>query len=227
MKSISVFKNGANVISVPCNCVAKVCDSCPRYGICNFRAMIMIKNRQIMKGLIIALLLMLAAGASASGAVPQDRQTRKAIDAAEDSVRFAATVEVMKNMDFVLEADRLVLSRGQNVLVNSMVNFVSVKGDKAVIQVAPFSGPGANGVGGVTVDGSISDLEYRVSKKGNVTLSMYVSGAVASCKVTFSLPKGGTRATVRIDPNYSSDDISLVGEIVPTAMSRVYEGLSL
>ena len=170
---------------------------CGWYGICIFR----VENKKgetVMKRMIIALMLVLAAGMSASAAMPQSRQDRKAMQAAEDSVRFAATVETMKNMDFVLEADRLVLSRGQNVLVNSMTNFVSV-----------------------------NDLQYRVSKKGNVTLSMYVSGAVASCKVTFSLPKGGTTATVRIDPNYSSNDISLVGRIVPTALSHVYEGLSL
>ena len=108
-----------------------------------------------------------------------------------------------------------------------MVNFVSVKGDRAVIQVAPFNGPGANGVGGVTVDGNVSDVEFRINKKGDVSLSMYVSGSVASCKVSFSLPKNGTRATVRINPNYSSNDVSLVGTIVPTAFSRVYEGQSL
>lgn len=180
-----------------------------------------------MKGMIIALMLALTAGVSASGAVPQDRQTRRAMQAYEDSVRFAATVETMKNMDFVLEADRLVLKRGENVLVTSMTNFVSVKDDRAVIQVAPFSGPGVNGVGGVTVDGRISEVDFRVSRKGAVSLSMYVSGAVVSCKVTFTLPKNGTTATVRIDPNYSSNDISLVGRIVPTELSTVYEGLSL
>lgn len=180
-----------------------------------------------MKGMIIALMLALTAGVSASGTVPQDRQTRRAMEAAADSVKFAATVETMKNMDFVLEADRLVLKRGENVMVTSMVNFVSVKGDRAVIQVAPFNGPGANGVGGVTVDGNVSDVEFRINKKGDVSLSMYVSGSVASCKVSFSLPKNGTRATVRINPNYSSNDVSLVGTIVPTAFSRVYEGQSL
>ena len=126
-----------------------------------------------------------------------------------------------------VEADRLVLKRGENVMVTSMTNFVSVKDDRAVIQVAPFSGPGVNGVGGVTVDGRISEVDFRVSRKGAVSLSMYVSGAVASCKVTFTLPKNGTTATVRIDPNYSSNDISLVGRIVPTELSTVYEGLSL
>lgn len=186
-----------------------------------------IKKETDMKGMIIALMLALTAGVSASGAVPQDRQTRKAMQAYEDSIRFAATVESMRNMDFVLEADRLVLKRGENVMVTSMTNFVSVKDDRAVIQVAPFSGPGVNGVGGVTVDGNISDVDFRVSRKGTVSLSMYVSGAVASCKITFTLPKNGTTATVRIDPNYSSNDISLVGRIVPTELSTVYEGLSL
>ena len=197
--------------------------ACLRYGICIFGG----ESNKDMKGMIIALMLALTAGVSASGAVPQDRQTRRAMQAYEDSVRFAATVETMKNMDFVLEADRLVLKRGENVLVTSMTNFVSVKDDRAVIQVAPFSGPGVNGVGGVTVDGRISEVDFRVSRKGAVSLSMYVSGAVASCKVTFTLPKNGTTATVRIDPNYSSNDISLVGRIVPTELSTVYEGLSL
>ena len=179
-----------------------------------------------MKGVIV-FLMMLTACMSESGAVPQDRKARKAMEAAEDSVMFVATVETMKAMNFVLEADRLVLKRGENVLVSSLTNFVSVKGDRAVIQVAPFSGPGVNGVGGVTVDGTITDVEYRVSKKGNVTLSMYVSGAIASCKLSFSVPKNGTRATVRVFPNYSSKDISLVGRIVPAELSKVYEGLSL
>ena len=127
-----------------------------------------------MKRMILACMLMLAAGISAAGAVPQDpdRKTRRAIEAAQDSARYAATVETIKNMDFVLEADRLVLKRGENVLVQSDINFVAVKGDRAVIQVAPFSGPGANGVGGVTVDGNISDVELRTDRRGNLTLSM-------------------------------------------------------
>ena len=180
-----------------------------------------------MKGMIIALMLALTAGVSASGAVPQDRQTRKAMQAYEDSVRFAATVESMRNMDFVLEADRLVLKRGESVLVQSDINFVAVKGDKAVIQVAPFSGPGVNGVGGITVDGNVSDVEMYTDRRGNLTLSMYVSGSVAACSLTVILPKGGFTATARIDPTYSGDDISLVGEIVPAEASRVYQGMTL
>ncbi len=182
-----------------------------------------------MKRMILACMLMLAAGISAAGAVPQDpdRKTRRAIEAAQDSARYAATVETIKNMDFVLEADRLVLKRGENVLVQSDINFVAVKGDRAVIQVAPFSGPGANGVGGVTVDGNISDVELRTDRRGNLTLSMYVSGSVAACSLTVVLPKGGFTATARINPTYSGNDISLVGEIVPTKVSRVYQGMTL
>lgn len=54
--------------------------------------------------------------------------------------------------------------------VNSNTNFVSVKGDKAVVQVAfniPVGGP--NGIGGVTVDGSVSDYEVKTDKRKSFT----------------------------------------------------------
>ena len=61
-----------------------------------------------------------------------------------------------------MEADHVVFKYGNMAYVNSNTNFVSVKGDKAVVQVAfniPVSGP--NGIGGVTVDGSVSDYEVK------------------------------------------------------------------
>lgn len=182
-----------------------------------------------MKGMILSFVMLLATGVSAAGALPQnlDRNARRAIAAKEDSLRSAVALNALTNMDFVLEADRLVLKRGENVIVQSEINFVSVKGDKAVIQVAPFSGPGANGVGGVTVEGNISDVELKTDRRGNTTLSMYVSGSVAACHLIVNLPKGGLTATARIDPTFSSNDITLVGGIVPTEQSRIYQGNTL
>lgn len=172
-------------------------------------------------------MLLLVTVGSVAGAVPQDRKARKAMEAAKDSARAAVALEAVKNMDFVVEAERLVLPSGENIIVTSNVNFVSVNGEKAVIQVAPLKGPGRNGVGGITVDGYVSDVDYNMDRKGNLTVTMNVTGAVASCRLSLSLPKGGVTARIRVDPNYSSDDITLVGTVVPTELSSVHQGMTL
>lgn len=176
-----------------------------------------------MKSVILSVLMLLSIAASAVEAFPQNRKERKAAEALRDSVEYAATVQAMKDMNFVLEADRLILTSGENIMVQSNVNFVSVNDDKAVIQVSPLRGGGINGVGGITVDGTVSDVRFDTDKKGNIYMSMKVLGAVASCRVSISLPKGGSTARVTIDPNYSSDDISMYGRIVPAELSIVHQ----
>lgn len=175
------------------------------------------------KSFILTIVMLFSVAASAVAAVPQSRKERKAAEAIQDSINHEVAVTAMKDMNFVIEADRLILTNGENVMVQSNVNFVSVEDDRAVIQVSPLRGPGINGVGGITVDGTVSDVRFDTDKKGNIYMSMNVLGAVASCRVSVSLPKGGSTARVTIDPNYSSDDISMVGKIVPAELSRVHE----
>lgn len=176
-----------------------------------------------MKSVVLSVLILLSVAASAVGSAPQNRKERKAAEAVQDSINHEVAVKAMKDMDFVLEADRLILTKGENVMVQSNLNFVSVEGDRAVIQVATLRGPGANGVGGITVDGTVSDVRFNTNRKGDIYMSMNVLGAVASCRVSISLPKGGSTARVTIDPNYSSDDISMYGRIVPAELSIVHQ----
>lgn len=73
----------------------------------------------------------------------------------------------MKN--FILEADHVIFKHGTSAFVSSNTNFVAVKDDKAVVQVAfniPVSGP--NGLGGITVEGSTSNYKQTTDKKGNI-----------------------------------------------------------
>lgn len=150
----------------------------------------------------------------------------KRIQAMRDSVSFVRAVEAIKNHDFVLEADRLVFKRGETAYVSSGTNFVSLKGDEAVVQVAPFNVGGPNGVGGVTVEGRASDMELKTDKNGNVFFSMNVLGSGISASVYLSLPVGGNNATVTVDPNFSSNRITLSGTLLPTEQSSVYQGRS-
>ena len=145
-----------------------------------------------------------------------------------DSLLYDEAVKAIDDKAFTLEADQVVFKYGEFAYVNANTNFVSVKGDKAVVQVAfniPVSGP--NGIGGVTVDGSVSDYEVKTDKKGNLSLSMNVMGTGISARVNISMPKGTNKATVEINPNFNSNRMTLNGVVLPIQKSSVFKGRSL
>ena len=86
-----------------------------------------------------------------------------------DSIASIQAIAAIRNKDFVLEADNVTFRSGNTVLVNSTTNFISVKGNRAVVQISPSNyASGPNGVGGVTVQGSISNYQIQTDKKGRV-----------------------------------------------------------
>ena len=160
-------------------------------------------------------------GRAARRQAAEDRALAKRMAEIQDSLSYVEAMNAIDSMDFVFEANMLVFKRGGTARVYSKLNFISVKGDQALIQVSPVdSGGGPNGVGGVTVDGRIINVERRVDKRGNTTLSINVS-------VTFTIPKGGNNTSVRISPTLNSNTITLYGEIVPRDQSNIFKGITL
>lgn len=153
---------------------------------------------------------------------------RKAIQEKLDSLMYVEAEKVISDKDFTLEADKVEFKYGQTAFVNSNTNFVSVTGDKSVVQVAfnvPVSGP--NGIGGITLDGNISNYEVKKDKKGNINVSMNVMGTGISALVNISLYSGSNKASVTITPNFNSNRLTLTGVIVPSSSSRVFKGRSI
>lgn len=172
-------------------------------------------------------LLMLAGNAAA-----QERELtkaeKKALQERIDSLQYAEAVQALNDRAFTLEADQVIFKYGQMAYVTSNTNFVSVKDDHAVVQVAfniPVSGP--NGLGGVTVEGTFTEYDLKKDKKGNVTLSINVMGTGISARVDITLYQGGNNATVSITPNFNSNRMTLNGVIVPLHKSSVFKGRSL
>ena len=79
-----------------------------------------------------------------------DRERAKREQAVADSLAHLKALRSLDRLDFALEADRLTLRRGRVVFVSSDTNFVTLSGDMATVQVAPFMGGGPNGIGGIT-----------------------------------------------------------------------------
>lgn len=154
----------------------------------------------------------------------EERELQKKIEAIQDSMSYVDAVDALEKLDFVLEADRLVFKRGENVFVTPTTNFVSLSDDRATVQIAPFNGGGPNGVGGITVEGLASNIKIKTDKKGNTFFSMNVMGTGISAMVDISLPKGTNRATVTISPNLNSNRVMLNGSLLPRKRSTVFKG---
>lgn len=153
-----------------------------------------------------------------------DRQ----LAALADSLAGVQAAAAVRNMDFVFEADDVTFRNGTTVFVNSTTNFISVKGNRAVVQISPSNfASGPNGLGGVTVDGSISGMKMMTDKKGRTTLSMSVMGIGINAQIEIYMIPGTNRATATVYPNFNSNTLWLDGNIVPYNNSSVIEGSSL
>ena len=150
-----------------------------------------------MKSVILTFMMLLTIGAA--GAVPQNTKHGQTAEIVRNSIQDSILSDAICNMTFVLEANRLVTPSGESVMVASNTNFVMIE----------------------------ADVQFNTDRRGNLILTMNVKGAAASCRLMFTLGKGGGMARVRIDPNYSADDITLFGDLVPAELSTVHQGRTL
>ena len=155
-------------------------------------------------------------------------EQRREINELTDSIAGVQAAAAVQNRDFVLEADQVTFKNGYTAFVNSSTTFISVKGNRAVVQISPSNfASGPNGVGGVTVDGSISGMQRMVDKKGRTTLSFNVMGIGINAQIEIYMVPGTNRASATIYPNFNSNTLWVEGNIVPYASSNVFEGTSL
>lgn len=155
------------------------------------------------------------------------KEQQKRIKQVNDSIANIRAAQALDSLDFVLEADRLVVYGGQTVYVSPSTNFVSLDGDQAIIQVAPYNSGGPNGVGGVTLKGRAYNIDRKTDKKGNIYFSMSVMGAGLTATVDIQLYVGANRASLTINPMFNSRRITLSGVLLPSESSRIFVGQSI
>jgi hypothetical protein len=162
----------------------------------------------------------------------QIRKARKQAHAKfmEEQERLAYTqaVQALKAQSFVVEVDQLIYPRGYVQYVSSATNFIYINQDKAVIQIAVTNfTPGANGIGGVTVEGIPSNISMSTDKKGNVYFNFVTQGAAISATVNIQLTQGDNRATVTIYPNFNSRTLTMTGKVIPYNNSDIFQGSTI
>ena len=192
---------------------------------------------------LLILLSVWASGSAQDKETLQDRIERWKSDMAEfnalrsgsveseailDTLTWVQAQRAVNDSSFVLEADAVTFKYGTRVQVNSTTNFISMNGNRAVVQIAPsYFHSGPNGVGGVTVEGTVTNVKKSYDNKGRLHFSMNVVGRGINATVSLTVYPGSNRVTADVSPTFNSNDIRLDGYIVPYDFSRTFEGTTL
>lgn len=174
------------------------------------------------------IILMLLAATLVTACKTQQNPEKAAIQQAEDQLACRKATESIDSLRFVLEADRITFKNGQFVYVDSNTNFISLKDGRGTIQLAfntPY--PGFNGIGGITVEGIVSNIKKETDKKGNISFSMSIMGNGISAQVFFSMTAGTNRCSATITPNFNSRRITFTGKLYPPEESSVFKARAL
>ena len=155
------------------------------------------------------------------------RNDKKAQRAIEQQQSHANALALINLRDFVMEANKVSLPDGSNVAVFSDVNYLMMRGDKAVVQVNPGISGGQNGMGGITLEGRVVDLTQSTDKRGNVTLKYTVMSTGGSAEVVLLLLAGGDKANATIKPKMHSSRVMMFGKLLAPENSRVFKGFSM
>ena len=156
-----------------------------------------------------------------------ERAKLRAEEQASDMAAYQLAIQALKDKQFVLEANQVIFRNGMSAFVTANTNFVLMNGNRATVQTAfntPYPGP--NGIGGVTVDGNSSDMQMNMDKKGNINCSFSVQGIGISAQVFINMSADSNSATVNISPNFSNNNLTLNGNIVPLSQSNIFKGRS-
>ena len=155
------------------------------------------------------------------------RKERKELKKRERSEQKKALLELLYSKEWVIEAHTVFDRYNQSYQINPSVNFVGIKGDEGALQLG-FNGLiGWNGVGGVTIDGTVTQYEVKEGKENQSPSAniRFQGRGVGSASISISLNTSG-QATARVSGDFG-DRITFSGMIKTLEESVVYKGQSL
>ena len=136
-------------------------------------------------------------------------------------------IDLLNSQQWIIEANTVYDRYNQSYQLNPTINFVGVDNKDAALQLGFDGVVGWNGVGGVTIDGTVTS--YKVNEgKGNSSpsVSLRFSGrGTGSANIHVTVNSSGN-ATARVNGDFGSR-ITFQGQLVPVSESVVYKGQSL
>jgi len=155
-----------------------------------------------------------------------EKELKKEQEAKDAEVKAQVVALMVEYQRFVLEADRLRDSKGNQVNVSANLNFIASDSISGVIQIGSNSYVGMNGVGGITAEGAISNYKFTYiekSKSYNVTYNL--RSTIGNYDIQMTVFSDG-RADATVSSTWPGR-LNYSGYVVPPSQSRVYKGNSL
>lgn len=168
-----------------------------------------------MKNKIFAILSVLSSIVTMAGC-----GTAKTVDpqqAYEDSISHVVAQTLLQHKEFVLTADRITLGPSGMIYVSDNLNFIMVEGEECTIQLAlnyglfyPF-----------TFKGTITNYEYKETKKGEANVSFNFNGRLGSGDVSINLYRDSDLAVGYINSTFRRGRASFYGPIRSTSRTII------
>jgi hypothetical protein len=173
---------------------------------------------------LIIVLMSVAAFAQTKAERKEAKKAKKEAKLKEDIASAEVLVAIIESKRFVLEANTLYDKSGQSYNLNSSINFVGFDGESSTIQLAFEQLVGWNGVGGVTLDGKISQIEVK-QKEGSASFSVDARVNNKGGGMVTMIFRVSSNGSARVDMSGSfGDRLSFQGNIVPLSNTAVYKG---
>ena len=156
----------------------------------------------------------------------RQRAEARAVEQRSDSAAYRAAVSALKEGSWVLEANNLNFFNGVTRFVSSDTNYIGCHDGEGTIQTAYASFVySPNGLGGVTVQGSVSGERMSEDKDGNVYYSFNIQGSALSAMVYVTLTGGTNQASATVNPNFTGRSITFDGYLTPYSEAVVFQGM--
>jgi len=154
-----------------------------------------------------------------------EKELRKEQEAKDAEMKSQVVALMVEYQRFVLEADRLRDSKGNQVNVSPTINFVANDSITGVIQIGSNSYVGMNGVGGITAEGPVSNYKYTfIEKSKTYNVSYNIRSTIGNYDVRMTIFSDG-RADATVSSSWPGQ-LHYTGYVVPPIQSRVYKGTS-
>jgi len=153
------------------------------------------------------------------------RKEKKELRKKEEEKTKLEISKLLESRKFVFEADQIIDREGKTYLANSSINFISIDSNKAVFQLGSAATIGVNGVGGITIEGDITDFKLEKNEKnGYYYLILKVAAKTGFYEIQLDIsPLGTTKARITTS-DYRKVNYS--GSIVSFKQSIIYKGVT-
>ena len=156
-------------------------------------------------------------GKETPGERKQQKAEQKRRQHQVDSLSNVFAIDAINRNEFVFIAEQVSFMHSGMIFdgLYKNSNFIVVQGNKAMIQYSLGGSAGANGMGGLTVSGIVSNKSVEIDKNGEAYIKLHVTGSRVNADVAITLYKQCNQASAIVTSTFGSGQVRFSGTIVP------------